>query len=191
MVTPRVEVQAVGASVQDALKALNELYPKRLPRRIARDVIPPAERRLDALVDERLRKYPPRVYHTPFVWSTNPARDWKGRTANDRARRWWYKFKDGRHQRTGKLRAAWQTEIAYVPAEQSISVVVKNEAEGASYVFGSVEFNYQQVPSHVDTRWPNIGRVAPFIVNGIATSVRMEIDKVIRDELTNVAKKGR
>lgn len=192
MVISKVEIQALGPTASDLLTTLKELYPKRLPRRIARDVIPRAERRLDALVDERLRKYPPRVYHKPFVWSTNPARDLKERTANDRARRWWYwKFKGAPHQRTGKLREAWVTEIVYTSAQQSVSVVVKNEAPGASYVFGTVEFNYQQVPSHQATGWPNIGVVAPFIVNGIASSVGKDIQAAINDELTKFAGKGR
>lgn len=184
MVIPRVEVEAVGATASDLLLALKELYPKRLPRRIAREVVPRAERLLDRLVEARVKPYPRRVYHTPFKWSDNPI-------ANAKARRWWYANKRGRHQRTGRLKEAWKAEVNYTPADQQIVVEIRNDAPGASYVYGAAEFGYRQVPSHAATGWINTGTVVTDVALDVGIEIEAGIAEVTQDELTKFARKGR
>lgn len=184
MVIPKIEIEATGPTASDLLTALKDLYPKRLPRRIARDVIPRNERLLDRLVDERLRPYPRRVYHRPFRWSDDPRK-------NAKARRWWWANKRGPHQRTGALGRAWQADIVYTTAEQQVSIEVRNDAPGASYVYGAAEFGYQQVPSHRATGWLNIGTAGANVVLEVGVTVGSDIDDVIQDELTKFAGKGR
>lgn len=176
MVTPRVDIEAAGAGIQDALTALKELYPKRLPRKIARVIIPENERLLDRLVDEKLRPYPPRVRHSPFVWSRDPRK-------NARARRWWFANKNGPHQRTGGLGRAWQADVNYSPAESQVVVSVGNNAAGASYVLGAAAFGYEQVPSHAATGWVNIGTAGANVVLEVAIQIENDLRTVIDEEL--------
>jgi hypothetical protein len=176
MVTPRVDIQTAGTGIQDVLTALKELYPKRLPRKIARVIIPANERLLDRLVDEKLRPYPPRVRHTPFKWSNDPIK-------NARARRWWFANKNGPHVRTGALARAWQADVDYSPAESQVVVSVGNSAPGASYVVGAAAFGYEQVPSHAATGWVNIGTTGANVVLEVAIQIENDLRTVIDEEL--------
>jgi hypothetical protein len=173
---PRVDINVAGASAADLLTALKELYPKRLPRRIVRTIIPANERLLDRLVDEKLRPYPPRVRHSPFVWSRDPQR-------NARARRWWFANRNGPHQRTGALGRAWTADVTYAPAETQINVSVGNTSPGASYVIGAAAFDYAQVPSHAATGWVNIGTQGANVVLEVSIQIENDLRTVIDEEL--------
>ena len=176
MVIPKIDIEATSPSMSEIIQELQTLVPKRLPRRIAREVVPEMERALDRIVDNRLRKYPARVRHSPFVWSRDPKK-------NARARRWWFANKRGIYQRTGALGRAWQSSVTYSPAEAQITVSVSNPAPGASYVFGAVEFGYAQVPSHAATGWVNIGVQGYTTVIEVGSIGEDKLRTVIEDEL--------
>lgn len=135
----KVEIVFGEALVAD-IEALDDEVNKKLLRRIARDVLPPLERRLDRVLSY---EPPPRNVGSPkFVWSHNPA-------ANARARRWFFANYPNGYTRTGDMAQAWIASIMLVGG--AIELSVENPAPGSSYVYG--DDSRSQIPGHRTTGW--------------------------------------
>lgn len=171
-----VEINADDTLLELA-KELQEFAPKRLPKLIARSVLPPAQRYLDQQIDIRLRVYPPkRDPRRRFIWSLDPR-------AEQRARRWFFaNYPDG-YTRTGVLGRAWQGDITYSTKTGDITTYVANNTRGASYVYGADQFNYQQVIGHVQTGWLNAGQTGADVVADATIFVNNRLEEVLTDEL--------
>lgn len=163
-------------NLQTLARELREFVPKRLPRAIARDVIPPVERLLDRLIDERLRVYPPaRGAGSPrFVWSYNAEK-------NARARRWFFANYPNGYTRSGLLGRAWLGDITY--QNDTLTTRVSNPSKAASYVYGSEPFNFEQVPGHARTGWLNSGTTAADVLLEVAIEIDKRLDETIDQEL--------
>lgn len=163
-------------NLQTLAKELREFVPKRLPRAIARDVIPPVERLLDRLVDERLRVYPPArgAGSPPFIWSFNPVKQ-------ALARRWWWANYPNGKERSGLLGRLWLGEITY--QDNTLATRVSNPSKAASYVYGSEQFNFEQVPGHARTGWLNSGNTAADVLLEVAIEIDKRLDETIDQEL--------
>lgn len=162
--------------LRSVAEGLRELVPKRLPRRIARDAIPPLERQLDRLIDDRLRVMPPpRTAASPrFIWSRDPIK-------NAKARKWFFRnYPDG-YRRTGQLAASWHGEITY--QDNEITTSIENPAEASGYVYGSESYEFQQVPGHAETGWLNAGQTVPDILLDIAVELDERTEQVLNEEL--------
>jgi hypothetical protein len=141
----------------EATRLLNNLKtlrdPKRINRMVARDVIPPVERRLDAVLSTPA----PARTAVKFIWSVDPA-------AHRRAQGWWFANlregnipADGAHYlRSNTIVKSWQTAIALVGNGVNVSLV--NTAPGSEFVYGSR--TQRQVPGHATTGWRNIKETA-------------------------------
>lgn len=149
-----------GEALADDLRELEREAPRRVFRRITREIIPPLER----LMDRRLRlQPPPRTPASPrFIWSHDPEK-------NARARRWFFANYPNGYTRTGALVQAWETAIEFDAGITRIEI--ENPARGASYVFGSDEFD--QVPGHKTTGWP--------LVASVATEIGAELEDDIEE----------
>jgi len=171
----KIEINA-DDTLTDLITELKEFAPKRLPRLIVREVLPPAQRYLDQQVNTRLRAYPPRRDKSrPFVWSFDKRK-------NERARRWFFANYPNGYTRTGALGRAWEGDVTYAKSGE-ISVYVANDTRGASYVYGAEQFNYKQVPGHVTTGWLNAGDDGADVVTDVAVFVNNRLEEVITDEL--------
>lgn len=122
--------------VRDAQKQEQRVF----YRRVNRQVIPRLERRLDRIL--RIEPAPRGLGSPKFIWSTNLAKQRK-------AQRWFFKHYPNGYTRTHDLSKAWETSIDFKDGQLSISV--ENPSPGASFVYGSDE--YDQVPGHKTTGW--------------------------------------
>jgi len=150
-----IKVSVTG--LEDILPEFKQLQDtKTIARMVNRDIAPPVERRLDVVAAQ----VPPARDDTKFVWSLN-------RSANARARRWWFWQlsqgninTDGQHYiRSGVIPNSWQTEIAIAGSE--VTLTIFNPAKGSEFVYGSPE--QTQVPGHATTGWINYQELLGFI----------------------------
>jgi hypothetical protein len=181
MGTVRFEIDA-DEDLADLVKELQEFAPKRLPRAIARTLLPTLQRQLDTLVDTQLvrREPPPRGEGSPpFVWSNDPVK-------NARARRGFFARYPNGYQRTGQLAKAWQGDIVFDAPDGVITIGVDNPSAAASYVYGAEEYNFEQVPGHATTGWPNSGVVVPDILLDIGTQLDDGLDDLINTEIAKL-----
>lgn len=156
---------------------LREFVPKRLSRAIAREVIPEAQRKLDRKVDSILRPPAPPRGRNKFVWSHDPVK-------NERGRRGFFARYPNGFNRTGQLGRDWQADITF--QNSVIETSIRNDNEGASYVYGSEAYNFVQVPGHKTTGWLNAGETVPDILletqieveRGVNLAIDQEIEKL-------------
>jgi len=150
MTFPRATITS-DRSLADFGKELVELTDpkgKRFNRLMARQVVPQLERYLDRQIVAVLYPMPPaRNAGSPrFIWSNNPLKQ-------AAARRWWWANYSNGYKRTGQLVKQWTGSVYFSGAQ--LAITVENPAKAASYVFGSAESGYKQVPGHVTTGWYN------------------------------------
>jgi hypothetical protein len=145
---------------------------RKILRMVNRDIAPPVERRLDAV----LRTPAPPRTNQKFVWSFN-------REANTRARRWWFRQiklgnipTDGEHYiRSNTIINAWISEIRI--DGDAILFTLSNPAPGASHVYGSPE--QTQVPGHASTGWQHYTVFVSFF-DQIIPDIIEAWDKLVR-----------
>lgn len=160
--------------LSELAQELREFVPKRLSRAIARQVIPPLERVLDRMIDDRLRVTAPPRGGNRFIWSRDPVKQ-------ARARRWFFANYPNGYTRTGALERAWFGEITYT--DNTITTTIGNPNKAASYVYGSEQFDFVQVIGHQQTGWLNSGETAPDILLDIGIRLDDGIEAVIDNEL--------
>jgi hypothetical protein len=155
---------------------LREFVPKRLYRRIARDLVPATEKKLDDLINRKLRPYPPPRPDVPFVWSTDPAKNARGR------RGFFARYPNG-FKRDGSLGRTWEGEINFSNGE--LTAVVSNKNAGASWTLGDESHNYQQVPSHA-LLWDNAGESIPPVLIEVVEFLNIGTEEIVDEELERV-----
>jgi hypothetical protein len=169
---------------KDIIKEMRQLADQRtIARMVSRDIAPPIERRIDAIVKQPA---PPRT-SIKFVWSLN-------RAANARARRWWFANlragnipTDGQHYlRSGVIENSWQNEIFLDGDEVVLSFF--NPADGAEYVYGSPE--QTQVPGHATTGWLNYKDLLVF-TDVVRSETRIAWEQLIVDTTKAASKRKR
>ncbi len=158
---------------------LRDFAPKRLPRLIAQ-ASAETERYIDRLgvLDQRLGKGatpPARTINSPkFIWSFDRAK-------NARARRWFFANYPNGYKRTGRLEQSWRFTVT--PSQDNRVVVdLRNDTNASSYVYGSPAFNYEQVPGHVTTGWPN-ARIGESIVLDATIYLETKLTAIIDSEI--------
>lgn len=161
-------------NLAELAKELREFVPKRLPRIIAREVIPPLERVMDRMIDDRLRVYPPPRGNNRFIWSRDPVKQ-------ARARRWFFANYPNGYTRTGALGRAWRGEITY--ESNTLTTRISNPLKATSYVYGAEQYDFVQVIGHEQTGWLNAGQTAPDILLDIAIQLDKDTETAIDAEL--------
>ena len=153
-------------SLADGLRELERDMPRQVYRRIARDIIPPLERELDRILGT---PPPARTANSPeFVYSFDPVKNRKAQIFMA------INYPDG-YTRTDEMVEAWETAIYLTNA--IIAIDIYNESEGASYVFGSDQ--YDQSPGHRLTGWPRVAEASVEIGVRLENAILDEFDDMI------------
>lgn len=155
----------------NALAQLPKLARQPLGDEIIQVVQPKIETLFNQVVDTDIRPYPPqRPKGEPRIWSNNPIKNAKGRK--------WYFANIGEkpYQRTGELAKAWEPKVIMNVVRMTLRL--SNPTKGASYVYGSKPYDFEQVPMHSAT-----GHIKANVQGAQAvTKVRQEALVIIEDE---------
>lgn len=150
-------ILSTSGSLADLVLELERDNERKIFRRVSRDILPPVERVLGRILETPA---PPRGPER-FVWSLDPVRNARGRRA------FFAKYPNG-FTRTNTLVKAWVFNAQVLP-DGTVIIMAFNPSNGASYVFGSDEFD--QVPGHKTTGWP--------LVSDAITDAGAEIEDMV------------
>ena len=148
---------------------------RKIKRMVNREIAPPIERRLDAV----LRTPAPPRPDEKYVWSFN-------RAANRRAQRWWFaQIKkgsiptDGSHYlRSNTIINAWVSQI--ITDGDTVIFTIGNSAPGAEHLYGSPTQN--QNPSHFVDGWPHYTTFTAFF-DQIIPEIVVAWEKLVRTSI--------